>query len=413
MHKIVVIGGGAAGILAAIAAQERGARVTLLEKNKQIGKKMLITGKGRCNITNAGTREDIIENIPGNGTFLYSALNQFSNFDVIDFFRRIGVATKVERGDRVFPVSDRAQDVVEALKRYLLKLGVEIKYEQVGAELVINQGKVLGVRVKGDRFFPGDRVIVATGGSSYPGTGSTGDGYRMAASIGHQITPLKPSLVPLETREPWVKELQGLSLKNVRAAVVSGGKIIASDFGEMLFTHFGLSGPIILSLSNVVAAALKSDAKQPITVVIDLKPALSIEQLDQRIQRDFQKFARKILANALGDLLPKSLIPVFLKNLSVSQEKFVHQITKEEREEIVHLLKHFTVTITKTRPLAEAIVTAGGVHVKEVNPKTMESKIVEGLYFAGEVLDIDGYTGGYNLQAAFSTGWVAGSSAAE
>jgi predicted Rossmann fold flavoprotein len=411
VQKVIVIGGGAAGIMAAIAAKERGANVTLLEKNKQIGKKILITGKGRCNITNAGTMEDIIANIPGNGTFLYSALHQLSNFDVIDLFHRIGVPTKTERGGRVFPVSDRAQDVVEALRGYLIKLGVEIKYGHIGEELVIQQGKISGVRVKEGGFFPADRVVVTTGGASYPGTGSTGDGYRMAAQVGHKIIPLKPSLVPLETRESWVKELQGLSLKNVRASVVSGEKTLASEFGEMLFTHFGLSGPIILTLSKSVATALKSG--QRLSLVIDLKPALSSEQLDHRIQRDFQKFSRKILANALGDLLPKSLIPVFLLMVSVPQDKFVHQITKEEREEIVYLLKHFTMTIAGARPVAEAIVTAGGVHVKEINPKTMESKIVSGLYFAGEVLDIDGFTGGYNLQAAFSTGWTAGRSAAE
>lgn len=412
MKKVVVVGGGAAGLLAAVKAGEMGADVTLLEKNKRLGKKLLITGKGRCNITNAGTLEDIINNIPGNGQFLYSALNKFSNQDTVNFFHRIGVPTKVERGDRVFPVSDRASDVVEALKEYLLKIGVKIKYETKVDELKISQGRVQGVKA-GTIFFPADEVIIATGGASYPGTGSTGDGYHMAKKAGHKVIPAKPSLVPLETAESWVKEVQGLSLKNVKATAFLGEKTLASEFGEMLFTHFGISGPIILTLSRTIAENLRSHPDIPIKVSIDLKPALTVEQLDLRIQRDFQKYSRKYLANAFGDLLPKSLIPVFLKNLPVSGEKFVHQITKEERKEIVKLLKDFTLNITKTRPMAEAIVTAGGVSLKEVNPKTLESKIVNGLFFAGEVLDIDGFTGGYNLQAAFSTGFTAGMSAAE
>ncbi|MGI6684843.1 MAG: NAD(P)/FAD-dependent oxidoreductase [Bacillota bacterium] len=413
MKKIIVVGGGAAGMMAAATARERGAEVTLLEKNKLLGKKMMITGKGRCNITNAGSIDDIIKNIPGNGQFLYSSLNLFSNQDVIDFFHRLGVPTKVERGGRVFPQSDRALDVVEAFRHYLQKIGVKIYYEVKVEELIISPEKIKGVITAGERTFPGDAVIVATGGASYPGTGSTGDGYAMARKAGHHVTTLKPSLVPLETLEPWVKELQGLSLKNVRVKVVAGEKILSSEFGEMLFTHFGISGPIILSLSKPIAEYLKISDNQQVQVSIDLKPALTIEQLDLRIQRDFQKYARKYLANAFSDLLPKSLIPVFLKILPIPKEKFVHQITKEERRQIVKLLKNFTLTVTKTRPLAEAIVTAGGVNLKEINPKTMESKIVKGLYFAGEILDIDGFTGGYNLQAAFSTGYAAGISAVE
>lgn len=412
MKKVIVVGGGAAGMMAAVIAREMGAEVTLLEKNRQLGKKMLITGKGRCNLTNAGTMEDIIKNIPGNGQFLYSSLNRFSNQDTINFFNRLGVATKVERGDRVFPVSDRAADVVEALNRYLLKIGVSIKYETKVEGLSISQGGIQGVTA-GGKFFPAEAVIVATGGASYPGTGSTGDGYPMAAKAGHKVISQKPSLVPLETAEPWVKELQGLSLKNVKATAMAGEKILASEFGEMLFTHFGISGPIILSLSKPIAEYLKAHPKESVQISIDLKPALSFEQLDLRIQRDFQKYSRKYLSNAFGDLLPKSLIPVFLKNLPVSEEKFIHQITKEERGQIVNLLKRFTLTITKPRPLAEAIVTAGGVSLKEINPKTLESKIVKRLFFVGEVLDIDGFTGGYNLQAAFSTGYAAGLSAAE
>lgn len=412
MKKVIVVGGGAAGMIAAAKAREMGAEVTLLEKNKQLGKKMLITGKGRCNITNAGTLEDIIQNIPGNGPFLYSALNKFSNQDTVDFFHRLGVATKVERGDRVFPVSDRANDVVDALRQYLCKIGVNIQYETRVEELRISQGSIQGVTTTRG-FFSGDAVIIATGGASYPGTGSTGDGYRMARKAGHRVIPLKPSLVPLEVAESWVKELQGLTLKNVQATALAGEKVLSGEFGEMLFTHFGISGPIILSLSKPVAEALETQPKIPVRVRIDLKPALSADQLDHRIQRDFQKYSRKYLANAFGDLLPKSLIPVFLKNLFVSERKFVHQITKEERGEIVQLLKNFTLTISKTRPLTEAIVTAGGVNLKEINPKTLESKLVPGLYFAGEVLDIDGFTGGYNLQAAFSMGYAAGLSSAE
>lgn len=399
-------------MIAAAKAREMGADVTILEKNKQLGKKMLITGKGRCNITNAGTIEDIIKNIPGNGLFLYSSLNKFSNQDTINFFNCLGVATKIERGERVFPVSDRASDVVDALRRYLQKIGVNIKYETKADGLRISQGRIQGV-TSGGNFFPAEAVIVATGGASYPGTGSTGDGYPMAAKAGHKVIAPKPSLVPLETSETWVKELQGLSLKNVKVTALAGKKIIAGEFGEMLFTHFGISGPIILSLSKPIAESLEVHPEVPIHVSIDLKPALSFEQLDLRIQRDFQKFSRKHLSNAFGDLLPKSLIPVFLKNLSISEDKFVHQITKEERGQIVKLLKHFVLTVTKPRPLAEAIVTAGGVSLKEINPKTLESKMVQGLFFVGEVLDIDGFTGGYNLQAAFSTGYAAGISAAE
>ncbi|WP_148133279.1 NAD(P)/FAD-dependent oxidoreductase [Candidatus Formimonas warabiya] len=412
MKNVIVVGGGASGIFAAVKAREMGARVTLMEKNNRLGKKMLITGKGRCNITNAGTLDDFIANIPGNGPFLYSAFSLLSNQDTMDFFHRLGVPTKVERGDRVFPVSDRSADVVEALKTYLQKIGVSCKYHLTVESLAISQGVMKGVDTA-HGFFSADAVIVATGGASYPGTGSTGDGYQMARQAGHTIVPLKPSLVPLETVEPWVKELQGLTLKNVKVTAWADGKILSSEFGEMLFTHFGVSGPVILSLSKVITASLDQHPRSPVQVIIDLKPALSFEQLDQRLQRDFQKYSRKYLANSFTDLLPKSLIPVFVQLLPISGDKFVHQITKEERGQIIKGLKEFTVTIKKPRPLAEAIVTSGGVSVKEINPKTMESKRVKGLFFAGEVLDIDGFTGGYNLQAAFSTGFAAGKAAAE
>ncbi len=412
MKKVIVIGGGAGGILSAVKAREMGADVTIIEKNTQLGKKLLITGKGRCNITNAGTIDDLIKNIPGNGHFLYSAFNQFSNQDLIKFFHRIGVPTKVERGNRVFPQSDRAIDVVEALTKYLIKLGVNINYQVKGKKLAISHGRIQGVD-SSSGFLPADKVIVATGGASYPGTGSTGDGYKIALKAGHTIIPLKPSLVPLETEEPWVRELQGLTLKNVQTTAISGGKILAREFGEMLFTHFGISGPIILSLSKPITNFLNIHSETPVKIMIDLKPALTAEQLDQRIQRDFQKFSRKYIANSFGELLPKSLIPVFVNNLNFPGKKYTNQVTREERKQIVRLLKEFTVTVKKTRPLTEAIVTTGGVSIKEIDPRTMESKIVRDLYLVGEVLDIDGFTGGFNLQAAFSTGYVAGLSAAE
>jgi predicted Rossmann fold flavoprotein len=413
MKKVLVIGGGAAGLMAAASAAEHGADVTLLEKMPAVGRKLLITGKGRCNVTNAADTKTIIENMPGNGQFLYSALNSFSNGDLMAWLEQRGVPLKTERGGRVFPVSDQARDVVAAFSRALADLGVAVVTGQAVREIRVNGGWACGAITADGREWPADAVILATGGASYPGTGSSGDGYRLAAALGHAVTPLRPSLVPLETAEEWVADLQGLSLRNVAVTASAAGKQLAAEFGELLFTHFGLSGPVILSLSNPVAAALRATPGTELLIAIDLKPALSAETLDKRLQRDFTKFARKQFKNSLGDLLPARLTAVIVDLSHIDPDKFVHQITKEERARLAVLLKQLTFTVTGTRPLAEAIVTAGGVSTKEINPATMASRLVPGLYFGGEVIDIDGYTGGFNLQAAFSTGYVAGRSAAD
>lgn len=411
MQQVLIIGGGAAGLMAAVSAAQHGARVTLLEKMKDIGRKLLITGKGRCNLTNSCDIPELVKNMPGNGSFLYSAFNAFSNQDVVDFFYQAGLPTKVERGGRVFPVSDQARDVVKTFSRELSKLGVTVKTNQIVKKLIIENGQAVGA-VTCDGEYRADAVIIATGGASYPGTGSSGDGYRFAQAAGHTIVPLKPSLVPLEVEEEWITELQGLSLKNVTATVLSDGKKAAEEFGEMLFTHYGLSGPIILSLSKKVSELFATAPGREVTIEINLKPALSIDMLDKRLQRDFAKFARKQLKNSLHELLPAKLIPVVIDLSFIDPDKFVHQITKEERLRLLDILQHLTFTITQTRPVTEAIVTAGGVSTKEINARTMESKLISGLFFAGEVIDVDGFTGGYNLQAAFSTGYVAGKSAA-
>ena len=413
MKNIIVIGGGAAGMMAAVSAAQHGGKVTILEKMSVLGRKLSITGKGRCNITNIADKQTIIKNMPGNGSFIYSALHSFGNQDIIDFLHNHGVMTKVERGGRVFPVSDNAKDVVEAFRKAFRELNIEVVTGQAVKRILMHNGRVTGVLAGNNAEYAADAVILATGGASYPGTGSTGDGYRMGQMIGHSIVPLKPSLVPLEVSEDWIGELQGLSLKNVAASVLFDGKKVAEDFGEMLFTHYGLSGPIILSLSKKVAELLDSKPEQEILLTIDLKPALTAEVLDKRIQIDFEKFARKQLKNSLGELLPAKLINVIIDLAHLDPDKFVHQITKTERTRLLEQMTKLAFTITKTRPVSEAIVTAGGIHVKEINPKTMESKLIDGLYFAGEVIDIDGYTGGFNLQAAFSTGYVAGQSAAE
>ncbi len=399
--------------MAAASAAEHGAAVTLLEKMSAPGRKLLITGKGRCNVTNVADVKTIIENIPGNGNFLYSALNAFSNRDLMAWLEERGVPLKTERGGRVFPVSDQARDIVAAFSRVLAELDVAaVTGQAVKAINVDSGGRVTGARTTDGREWPADAVILATGGASYPGTGSSGDGYRIAATLGHAITPLRPSLVPLEVAEEWVVDLQGLTLKNVAVAAVASGRTLAEEFGELLFTHFGLSGPVILSLSNPVAAALRNDPGAEIMIVINLKPALSDETLDKRLQRDFAKFTRKQFKNSLGELLPARLTTVITDLSHIDPDKPVHQITKEERIRLAGLLQQFTFTVTGTRPLAEAIVTAGGVSTKEINPATMASRLIPGLYFAGEVIDIDGFTGGFNLQAAFSTGYVAGRAAA-
>ena len=409
MKKIIVVGGGAAGIMAAIVAAQNGAQVILFEKMTKIGRKLSITGKGRCNLTNSANVEEIIKNIPGNGKFLYSALKNFSPADTVNFFENLGVATKIERGGRIFPQSDDANEVIDALIKKMAILGVEVKTNSPVTEIISAQKKIVGVLVGGKKIFA-DSVILATGGLSYPKTGSTGDGFKFARRLGHTITEILPALVPLEVEDEFIGDLQGLSLKNVRAKLLADSKKISEQFGEMLFTHFGLSGPIILTLSRQ-AAKLLAD-KKFVEVEISLKPALSFEQLDARILRDFDKFRGKILKNSLIDLLPAKLIPIILDRAFLAENKKVDDLTTAERRRLVETLRGLSFEIKKTRPISEAIVTAGGVSVKEINPKTMESKIIAGLFIAGELLDVDGFTGGFNLQAAWATGFVAGKFAA-
>ena len=396
---------------AAINARANGARVIIIEKNARVGKKLGITGKGRGNITSMVERDQFIASYPGNGRFLYSVLNEFSNYDLIEFFAAKGLKTKVERGSRVFPVSDRALDVVNLLYKEMLAQNVEIRLGQEVKGLLIEENRVKAVICSGQEI-GADAVIIATGGLSYPATGSSGDGYRWAQAAGHRLIAVRPSLVPLICQEQWVKELQGLSLKNVQAsAFKEDGTLINREFGEMIFTHFGVSGPIILSMSSDIGKYLY-EGKKKVRLLIDLKPALSSEKLDERLQRDLLKNSRKNLKNSLGELLPKKLIPIIISLSGIDGERDCNTISREERKKMITALKELSMRVVDTRPVAEAIVTAGGVDVKEVNPRTMESKLVQGLFFAGEVLDIDGYTGGFNLQAAFSTGYAAGKYAA-
>lgn len=405
--KTGIIGGGPAGMMAAIAASEK-AQVTLFEKNEILGKKLLITGKGRCNLTNAGTEDEIIDAFGRNGRFLFSALNRFSNKDLMEFFEKRGLPLKIERGKRVFPESDKSMDVLKVLEKELIKCNVNIqKNSGVKKISLTNENKFEITTEKNKEVF--DSLIITTGGKSYPKTGSTGDGYIFARTLGHTVSSLRPFLIPLETNQEDIKELMGLSLKNVTLKAGVNGKIKSEEFGEMIFTHFGISGPIVLTLSKIAVEAMKKE-KNKIVYYIDFKPALSIEELDRRIIRDFEKFNNKQFKNSLDELLPKKMIPVFLKRTEIDEEKRVNQISREERRIIVDLLKNFPVTISGSRPLSEAIVTSGGVSLKEINPKTMESKFFPGLFFAGEILDLDGVTGGYNLQEAFSTGYLAGSS---
>ena len=411
MDSVIVVGAGPAGMMAAIKAAENGAQVTVLEKMARPGKKMLITGKGRCNITNVAEKQELIKNIPGNGKFLYSCLKAYDNEDVQLFFQGLDVPVKTERGGRVFPVSDKAADVVEAMVLRLHELGVRLVTDARVAGLLLKDAtggvrRIAGVRTADGREYRGSAVIVATGGASYPGTGSTGDGYLWAAEAGHHVVKPLPALVPLETEDDWVKELSGVSLKNVRAILFSDGERVADMFGEMLFTHFGVSGPIILSLSRQAAQLL--DEGHFLELEIDLKPALNLEQLDARLLRDFEKYQRKEIKNGMKELLPGRLIEPVLDAAYLKPERMVNTITREERHRLAQVLKGLGMVVSGTRPIAEAIVTAGGVDVKEINPKTMESKLVRGLYFAGEVVDVDGYTGGFNLQAAFSMGAAAG-----
>ena len=405
--KTGIIGGGPGGMMAAIAASEK-SQVTLYEKNNILGKKLLITGKGRCNLTNAGTEDEIIEAFVKNGRFLFSALNKFSNKDLMDFFEKRGLQLKIERGKRVFPMSDKSSDVVRVLEKELADRNIKIKKSTTVKKINITpENKYEVITEKTQDVY--DSLIITTGGKSYPKTGSEGDGYIFARSFGHTVSQLSPFLIPLETKQEEIIELMGLSLKNVNLKAVVNGKLKGEEFGEMIFTHFGISGPIVLTLSKIAVDALKKE-KNKIVYYIDLKPALSFDELDRRIIRDFEKFANKQFKNALDELLPKKLIPVFIRRTEIEEEKKTNQISKEERKRIVELLKNFPVEISGTRPISEAIVTSGGVSLKEINPKTMESKLFPGLFFAGEILDLDGVTGGYNLQEAFSTGYLAGSS---
>lgn len=409
MKHIIVIGAGAAGIMAALAAVSQGASVTLIEKNNIVGKKMGITGKGRCNLTNACAMPEFIAHTPGNGKFLYSAYQQFTNEDLLDLLHQWGLETKVERGGRVFPQSDSAIEVRKLLYGRLCHAGVRLRLSET-VTAVTRWGDVFSVSTDAGTY-EGDACIITTGGMSYPVTGSTGDGYAFAKALGHAVTDIKPSLIPFTTKETWPHSLSGLSLRNVEASLWKRGKKLASQFGEMLFTHFGVSGPIILMLS--AAAAHKKQCQYPMQLRINLKPALSRDTLDQRVQRDFQKYIRKEAENAMKDLLPQRLIPIVLDQAGIDGHCQVNQISREQRQDLVDTLQNLTLTVTGTRPIEEAIVTAGGISVREINPKTMESKLVPDLYFAGEVMDIDAFTGGYNLQAAFSTGYVAGLAAAK
>ena len=410
MKKIIVIGGGPAGMMSAIRAAENGAQVILFEKNNRLGRKLSITGKGRCNLTNATDNQEIIKNIPGNGKFLHSALKNFTSDDTIKFFESLGLETKIERGNRVFPVSDNAADVIDVLSRKLHDLKVNVKLNSTVENIITDDKKILGVEVNG-RFFDADAVILATGGLSYPATGSTGDGLKFAKNLGHSITDIFPALVPLEVEEDFVKDLQGLSLKNVRVTLLTEDEFLDEIFGEMLFTHFGVSGPIILTISRQASKLLHE--KQFVELLINLKPALTPEQLDARILRDFEKFKGKLIKNAMVDLLPQKLIPVILDLAYIDENKKVDEITKTERQNLSEKLRALPLTITGTRPIDEAIVTAGGVSTRELNPKTMESKIIENLFIVGEVVDVDGNTGGFNLQAAWAMGNAAGKFAAQ
>lgn len=406
MSKVLVVGGGAAGMFAAIFAAYNGNEVHIFEKNEKLGKKLFITGKGRCNITNAGDMETLFASVLTNPKFLYSSFYGYDNQSVIDFFERIGVKTKIERGNRVFPVSDHSSDVIGALTRELHRLGVEI-HLHTAVKKMVGKERFEYLELENGKKVEGDACIVATGGFSYQTTGSTGDGYRFATEMGHQVTEILPALVPLELQETYVKELQGLSFRNVTASVYLGKKKLYEDFGEMLFTHYGVSGPLMLSASSYIGKYLE---KGNLQLVIDLKPALSFEQLDQRVLRDFEENKNKQFKNAVTKLFPGKLLPVMLELSGIDPEKKVNLISKEERHQFVYLIKNFTWTITKLRGFNEAIITKGGVKVKEINPSTMESKLVCGLYFVGEVLDLDALTGGFNLQIAWSTAYAAGSS---
>lgn len=412
--NVVVIGGGAAGMLAAITSAKENNNVILVEKNNSLGNKIKITGKGRCNLTFEGDIEDFKSNIVKNYKFMYSSFNNFNNKDVVDYFNSLGVKTKVERGGRVFPVGDDANEIVEVLKKELVKYNVKILYEDILEDLILDDKneKIVGVKLKKSKILNCDKCIIAVGGKSYPSTGSTGDGYEIAKKYGHEIIDIKPGLVPLKSSDNVCKQLQGLSLRNISFKLVENNdKIIYKDFGEMLFSHFGITGPVVLSASSKLNRVENVENKiknRNIYAIIDLKPALSKDTLDKRICRDFEKYSNKEFKNSLNDLLPQKLIPIVISLSKIEKDKKVHQITKEERKRLVDTLKEFRICITGFMPIDIAIVTSGGIDVRKINPKTMESKIVKGLFFAGEILDVDAYTGGFNLQIAFSTGVAAG-----
>ena len=417
MSKVIVVGGGPAGMFAAYFAAKNGHKVTLLEQNEKLGKKLYITGKGRCNITNASDMEELFKNVCSNPKFLYSAFYSYTNEQVVDFFESYGLRTKVERGNRVFPMSDHSSDVIATLSKALKDVGVEVRLYTKVKELLTSevsdgneiesQPMISGVVLDNGERIQADAVVLATGGISYPSTGATGDGYRFAEKTKHRIVEPTPSLVPFETKEAWVRELQGLSLKNVAIKIVNGKKVLYEDFGEMLFTHFGISGPMILSAS----AAMKPDSfkEQPIAY-IDLKPALEVDTLDKRILREFDEAKNKQYKNSIQKLLPGKMVPVIIELSGIDPDKKVNEISKEERKQLVNLLKALPITITGLRGWNEAIITKGGISVKDVNPSTMESKKVKNLYICGEVLDLDAMTGGFNLQIAWSTGYLAGNS---
>ncbi|MCI9209509.1 MAG: NAD(P)/FAD-dependent oxidoreductase [Eubacterium sp.] len=407
MKNVIVIGGGPAGMFAALSAAENGHAVTLLEKNEKLGKKLFITGKGRCNLTNAGDMDALFGNVVTNPKFLYSAFYACDNRRVIEFFERRGMPTKTERGNRVFPVSDHSSDVIAVLKQALARAGVQVRLHTEVSEILKGEEKITGVSLKNGRNLPCDAVVLATGGYSYQSTGSTGDGYLFAGVCGHTVTALKPSLVPLTAKEPYVKQMQGLSLKNVGVTIRREQKVLFEDFGEMLFTHFGVSGPLILRASSLVGKELN---RQPLAMAIDLKPALNEHQLDQRLLREFGQNKNKRFKNSVHGLLPAKMIPVLIQLSGIDPDKKINEMTRQERGGLITLLKAFPVTLTGMRDFNEAIITKGGISVKEVNPSTMESKKLPGLYFAGEVLDLDAMTGGFNLQIAWSTGYLAGCS---
>lgn len=406
MSKVLVVGGGAAGMFAAIFAARNGNEVVVYEGNEKLGKKLYITGKGRCNITNASDMETLFENVISNQKFLYSAFYGYNNYDVIDFFEELGVKTKIERGNRVFPLSDHSSDVINALIQEMQNQGIKINLRMKVKDIIIEEGQAKGLYLENEKKVYGDHIIIATGGLSYPSTGSTGAGFQFAKKAGHNITRLTPSLVPFKAKEGFVKELQGLSLKNVKASLYDGNKQLYSDFGEMLFTHFGVSGPLMLSASSFAADTIK---KRNLRLTIDLKPALTDEQLDMRVIREFETYKNKQFKNAIGSLFPTKLIPVMIELSKINPDKKINEITKEERLFFVSVIKNMELTLTGLCDYNQAIITKGGISVKEINPSTMESKLVKQLYFIGEVLDLDALTGGFNLQIAWSTAYAAGS----